>query len=141
MDPTSYNESDEWFALRNMYQKEVRKDIDKLHKVAKKIRCDRISLTKATISFRYFISNMTIEKSFQANHEANRDLLYGISEFQSQMARYYQKQTDSDNILVWFTEDYVDTLKVAETALSVRRKLLMDLNKNMEKTEFQENVS
>ena len=88
------------------------------------MRKERISLTKATISFKYCINNMTIDKSPQANPETNRELLDGISVFQTQMARYYQKQTDSDNLLVWFTEDYLDQLKVAETALAVRRGLL-----------------
>ena len=105
------------------------------------MRKDRISLTKATISFKYFINNMNIEKSHQANPETNRELLDGISIFQTQMARYYQKQTGSDNLLVWFTEDYLDHLKVAETTLAVRRGLLMEMDKNTEKIEFQENVS
>ena len=78
LDPNIYNESDDWFAVRYYYQKEVRKDIEKLHQVAKKIRKDRISLTRATISFKYFITNMTIEKAFQANIEANRDLLLRV---------------------------------------------------------------
>ena len=140
MDPSLYNETDDWFAVRYIYQREVRRDIEKLHQVAKTIRKDRISLTKATISFKYFVTNMTIEKAFQANPDANRDLLDGISEFQTEMARYYQRQTESDNILLWFTEDYLDNLKIAETALDIRRGLHMEMDKNMEKTEFQENV-
>ena len=141
IDRSLYTEKDEWFALQNLYQREVKSNIEKLHQVAKKMRKDRISLTKATISFKYFINNMNIEKSTQTNPETNRELLDGISIFQTQMARYYQKQTDSDNLLVWFTEDYLDHLKVADTALAVRRGLLMEMDKNMEKTEFQENVS
>ena len=84
---------------------------------------------------------MSIEKSPQDNPETNRELLDGISIFQTQMARFYQKQTDSDNLLVWFTEDYLDHLKVADTTFAVRRGLLMEMDKNMENIEVQENVS
>ena len=84
---------------------------------------------------------MSIEKGFQEAPDTNRELLDNISYFQTQMARLFQKQTDSDNLLVWFTEDYIDTLKKAETALALRRGLMIDLEKNQEKTEFADKVN
>ena len=126
--------------MRTLQQKDVKEDITKLYEVAKNMRKERIAMTRATISFKYFINNMTIEKAFAANPDANRELFDGISSFQTHMAKYYQRQTDSDNLLVWFAEDYLDILKASETALGVRRGLLMEIDKNMEKAEYQDNV-
>ena len=141
IDRSYYNETDRWFANRTLYHKHVNDEIKNLRQVTKKMRKDRIALIQATISFKYFIDNMSIEKGFKEAPDTNRELLDNISYFQTQMARLFQKQTDSDNLLVWFTEDYIDTLKRAETALALRRGLMVDLEKNQERTEFADNVN
>ena len=75
----------------------------------------KTALNPTTLSFKYLIENVSIKEGFH---------FWEFPSFQVDMVKLIQQQANSDNLFIWFHEDYFDYLKAADFALALRKSLM-----------------
>ena len=125
-DLVPFTEVNDWFANRKSYQDIVVEQIKNLLEISKKMKDERAALNKTSLSFKYFIENVSIDQ--------NKNIEF--VNFQEEITRMNQKQEESDNLLLWFTEDCFTYLTTAENSLRARRLKLRELENLMKSSAY-----
>ena len=125
-DLAPFTEVNDWFANRKSYQDIVVEQIKNLLEISKKMKDERAALNKTSLSFKYFIENVSIDQ--------NKNIEF--VNFQEEITRMNQKQEESDNLLLWFTEDCFAYLTTAENSLRARRLKLRELENLMKSSAY-----
>jgi len=125
-DLAPFTEVNDWFANRKSYQDLVVDQIKNLLEISKKMKEERAALNETSLSFKYFIENVSIDQ--------NKNIEF--VNFQEEITRMNQKQEESDTLLLWFTEDCFAYLTAADNSLRARRLKMRELEKLMKSSVY-----